>query len=90
LRIFPDFQVSLNPESPHMMSGREEQIEDRWAAVVSSILRKWEKCPAGSLQSNLPGFKPAVSQDNDRYGGVIMQSVSDHAEWVIMQSVRID
>ena len=57
--------LSLNPESPHMMSGREEQIEDRWAAVISSILGQWEKCPAGGLQSNLPGFKPAVSQDND-------------------------
>ncbi|MCW3135785.1 MAG: hypothetical protein N2V77_02440 [Canidatus Methanoxibalbensis ujae] len=32
--------LSLNPESPHMMSGREEQIEDRWAAVISSILGK--------------------------------------------------
>ncbi|MCW7078727.1 MAG: hypothetical protein OCU22_06350 [Canidatus Methanoxibalbensis ujae] len=54
--------LSLNPESPHMMSGREEQIEDRWAAVISSILGKWgngrsarqEVCSQTCRDLNLP------------------------------------
>jgi len=49
LRIFSDFQVSLNPESPHMMTekNRERKLPlDCCDFFHFGEMEQWEKCPA--------------------------------------------